>query len=775
MGDTMKKQFFALLAIIACVASISLFDMNAEATSKLQVNVQSGIEGIQQSSKALPVKVSIKNEGSTFTGDVVVNGGFNYLAGAGHTKHITLKKGETTELQFLLEQYYEAEGKNQVQLYEGGYKKGKRVTYTGNGVIEKPKLNEEQSAIVSLDFTTKQADLFKVAVADNSDLMYENIKNFEAPTDYRYLDAISLLLVQGDTLAKWSMDQQHALALWIETGGTLYVQGDSSLPEELVADRPMALSNNVNTLSLEKLNSLFETTKQKIDVPIFEAQLKDEAQLMLGDDSQPLLAKTVIGKGAIIQSSFNQFPENQKVFTPLIEDVFLESSNTVDPSENIFNELGRSTIIFPAFHFSAIMVILILLAYVVVIAPILYIVLKKKDKREYAWWIIPSGAVLTSIILFAFSANGRLMNSKVQQASVISISDRQASMYFTQSVLTNKTGDIELVAPKNTQMARAFDYSKIETIHNKATFQENDKESVLNLRGLRYWDVATTVGTANVTDIGKFKVDLVIDKGYLKGTITNEVAYDVKNVEVWSGNEKYKIGTIKKGAMVEVNEKVKAQFLTQPMLKENNYIEDPIAKNELTTFQKEVIELSAMETISEMNQPVVVGWVDESIIPLKYKNLTTKQTNKNLLVQNFEPALELPAQFTVKNASFTLDAIDIGGDGYIDTEYEGNSWDVAEGQYELNYQMPANFPLEKVAWEQLQFRYTPTNATAISIYNFEESKYEKLTKKQTTLTKNIEHYISISGTIRFKLEAKIMESEIMAKPMLQLKGANTND
>lgn len=775
MGDTMKKQFFTLLAIFAFVASISLFDIHAEAASKLQVNVQSGIADIQQSSKALPVKVSIKNEGSTFEGDVVVNGGFNYLAGAGHVQHITLKKGETAELQFLLDQYYEAEGKNRVQLYEGGYKKGKRVTYSGNGVIEKPKLNEEQSAIVSLDFSTKQADLFKVAVANNSDLMYENIKNFEAPTDYRYLDAISLMLVQGDTLAKWSMDQQHALALWIENGGTLYVQGDASLPEELMADSPMELAGLANKKSPEKLNSLFETTKQNFDIRIFDAQLKDDAQLILGSDGEPLLAKSPIGKGAIIQSSFNQFPENQKVFTPLIESVFLQASTAVDTSENVFNELGRSTIIFPAFHFSAIIVVLILLVYVLVIAPILYIILKKKDKREYAWWIIPSGAVLTSIILFAFSANGRLMNSKVQQASVISISDRQASMYFTQSVLTNKSGDIELLAPLNTQMARAFDYSKIDTIHNKATVLENGKESILNLRGLRYWDVATTVGTANVTDIGKFKVDLVIDNGYLKGTITNEVAYDVKDVEVWSGNEKYKIGTIKKGAMVDVNEKVKAQFLTQPLLKENYYIEDPIAKKELNTFQKDVIELSAMEPISETNQPVVVAWVDESIIPLKYKNLTTKQTNKNLLVQSFDPTLELPEQFTVKNSSFTLDATDVSGSGYIDTEYEGNSWDVMEGLYQLNYQLPANFPLEKVDWKHLQFRYTPTNSISISIYNFKESKYEKLSKKQTTLTKNVDQYISTSGSIRFELKTDLMENETMAKPMLQLKGATTND
>lgn len=767
-----RKLTFALYIMTFCIVS-TLFGFNAKAAPQLDVNVQTGIEDIQKAGKALPVTFDIKNNGSDFNGTVSINAAFDVVGGSAITQKLTLKSGESKKVHFLLDEYAEAEGDNRLTIYEGNSKSGKKLSYSGNGEIPSSKLDEGQLAVFSLDFPKKKVDLIKSAVADDEQMVYKNLEDFKAPTNPKAYEAISLVMVQSDVLKTWTAEQQQALIGWLYGGGTLYIDGNYYVPKSIQQYLPLDLGKEVNKLSNQEANKLFRTDQLKYDFAINKSTLNEKAKTVIGDKETTLIAKKMIGKGAIVQSSFQSEATNQEVITEVMNKVFDQIATQDEMMYgNSFSQLGDGTKAFPAFHFSIATLAAIIFIYILIIGPLLYFVLKRKDKREYAWWIIPIGAALTAITIFAISSKGRLTQSKAQLSSIIQITDHQADAYFTQSVLTNTSDDLKIEAPKSVYMTQMKNFNKVSEVGKSAVLEEGKEENTLNILDTRYWGVSSIAGKYSDPSFGKMDIQVGIQKGVLQGTIKNNLDQDLHDVEIWSGYKAYKVGNIKKGETVKVNQKVKEQFLAKALAKPSDDLFKPSEKEELSKYQKETIEQAALNNLISGEQPIVAGWSDDEIIPLKYEGLKVAQSNQNLIIQNFDQELKLDGPFTVQDQSLQPGITDLTGTGYAEITDDSYGWMIDEGRYEISYSLPTKFPVDDVKWTSLQFRYTPTSTTKMKIYNFKDSKYEKLEKKQTVISKNIENYISQNGSLLFHLERSSVDDPTMRKPMLQLKGAS---
>ncbi len=80
-------------------------------------------------------------------------------------------------------------------------------------------------------------------------------------------------------------------------------------------------------------------------------------------------------------------------------------------------ELNDVNEIFPSFEVSVSYMLIVIILYILIIGPILYFILKKIDKREQAWWIIPIMSVALSIVLFIFGAKDRIVQPQIQQSA----------------------------------------------------------------------------------------------------------------------------------------------------------------------------------------------------------------------------------------------------------------------------------------------------------------------------------------------------------------------
>lgn len=766
----MKKNILLLLTALMMIFIVNAFQIEAKAAPQINLKVESGIDGIQQFGKNLPIDVKLVNNGSDFKGELLINAGYTSENAHALVKSVQLKSGEEKTIRLLAQKFTTQEGPSKIRLFEGTVKDGTEISYSGNGTIPTPEVDESQPIILSLNYTKMQIDALTLEMTEQDNFFYKNSNDFNAPTDARYLDAISLLMVQDDVLMKWSVEQQDALLEWIKQGGKLYVEGNAEIPGNLKSYLPFKITAEKQTLSSSDVNG-FLGTKNNDALILNKATLNQSANILLGNTQSLLVGEMPVGSGSIIQANGTDELLAVTLFLNSIEGQLQKDQ------EYAFEEarLSTSNATFPDFYFSAIILMITLLVYVVLIAPLLYVILKKKDKREYAWWIIPAGAIITSLGIFFVSSSGRLTQSMVQQSSVTVLNDSQANTIFSQSVLTNKAGDFTVSAPADVYLSRTSNESKTNQYYKNAILKQTKETSALELQNLRYWDVATINGEKTVDKFGQIEADLIISKGYLTGEITNELPYDLEDVEVWSASNKYKIGSIKKNETITVNEKVKEQFLKQPTQNEYESLEPPSNKKELKTYQRESILYVGFDLISEKEQPVIVGWMDKDLVGATYQNLKIEQTNNSLVIQNFVPGVEIDSQFEVKEDSFSPNVTDVDNSGYSETSSDLNDWYFDVGNYYIDYKIPAAIPLDKVKWTELQFRYTPTATTAMQIYNYEQKKFEPLKDKQTTFKENSGDYISQNGQIRIKVIKKEAVDGTVRKPMLQLKGAKLND
>src|SRR5690606_19872311 len=120
--------------------------------------------------------------------------------------------------------------------------------------------------------------------------------------------------------------------------------------------------------------------------------------------------------------------------------------------ELVYN-LGETNSLFSSFKVSTPLMIGIVVVYMIVIVPLLYFILKRKDKREYAWGIIPLTAIIASVAIFGYGAKDRLARPQVQQSSFLHVNeDKSLNGYYAASILSNKGGDFTFEAPISTTM-----------------------------------------------------------------------------------------------------------------------------------------------------------------------------------------------------------------------------------------------------------------------------------------------------------------------------------
>ena len=170
--------------------------------------------------------------------------------------------------------------------------------------------------------------------------------------------------------------------------------------------------------------------------------------------------------------------------------------------------VGETNELFPSFKVSAPLLFGIIILYIILIIPVLYIVLKRKDKREYTWWLIPIIALLTSLAIFGYGAKDRIGRAQIQHTAILNVEpDGGMTGYFAESILSNKSGDFSFKAPLGTTLfagqKRDLFGSNSNAMHKQAIVEKDVTSTTIHLRDVGYWNVATVYGESRVDDVGE--------------------------------------------------------------------------------------------------------------------------------------------------------------------------------------------------------------------------------------------------------------------------------
>ena len=777
-----------LLAFFVFALFVGFFIMPQLSLAAPQITIDSnaGFQNKVKYEKGLPIQFTLTNEGSAFSGDLVLSFSETYNLGAGVALPLELAKGESKTLQIatsgLSDMYYSGAPSDQsIYLFEGGWEKGKSIAFKGKKNIQPSYYTPMSVFVGTLTTNADRLSALKQLVIPSSEgievIHLNQLKDFTLPPEVQAWDSIDYLVLDEFAYSDLSAPTQQAILQWVQQGGHVITGSTSNLQAEL--------GNLSEYLPLE----LGEAQQVKVPglekaVPVYEATVKKGATVKLQKEDQVFAATQSIGSGSLTQMSFSLGDEtvsSQKGYSQMMSSFFTANTNNYNAMsgqsilEAMTYEVGSVNELFESFEVSKPFILAIIFLYILLVVPVLYMILKKKDKREYAWFIIPAVALLTSLALFAFGAKDRLGNPQIQQTGFFEVdADSGLKGYYVNSLLSNRGGNYQFTAPTSTTMTSriANDFSSTEP-YLSAILEKGASNNQLTLRDMRYWSVQSIMGQSYIEDSGNFGIDLAVADEKITGSIQNNFPFAVEDVSIWTGSRLMDIGKLNPGETIDVNETIQSAILTPAASAGQAYSYQPVANlKELEKARRQTLLATSYDQLSQSGKtPYVIAYTKDAIVPITLENQRASVNSVHLIAQSFKPKLTLSGEITLNVDAFAMEVAGTTSTSY----YENVSNDpylyyFEPGEFDLTYTLPGEIAMKKATWSDLSVTKTGQNVQ-VSILNVTNETYEEITEANQKFAEKAKNYIGPEGSIKLRL--KINENSAnpeVVVPKVKLKG-----
>ena len=784
-----------LKIFILCLFSIFLIGQTAQPASadgsNIKITVQSGFGGKVKSGKGFPVKVTVENNGPDFAGDLLFNFSASYNVSGAKVLAIDVPKGTKKTYSLSLpaysEEYYNGpQIKQSIFLYKGSWKDNHEQSFLGDKVL-KPKYIDPAGEVLGL--LSEDPDRLKeLKVLPGGS--YEPIVLTEEmmPEDELGLDSLDYLLIDEFPLAKLKKTQQNAIIKWVQNGGILIAGGApnqaasygnvySVLP--MKADHEVLADTNFFTVKEKKLSAA--------KVPFFIGQVDKQAEIPIKSGDLPAVVHKGYGAGEIWQTAFSlgddllsswndygQWFVSTSMLSHASNSSYLQGAGP-NPFDLIYNEFAEVNEYFSASNFTVGQIGLMLLIYLLLIVPFLYVLLKRMDKREHAWWIILSIAFISSAGIFAIGAKDRLAKPQLNQMGIYKVENDQLTGYEAVAFLSNTGGNYELDfsdgdfygVPAVSMMA-AYDGKRLAVLEN------NRKSSTVTFPNVEYWSSRTYFGHAAKQDAGRFEIQLNYQNKHLVGQIVNHFPFDFEELYIWSGTTKIKLGPLKSGASLTVNQSLHQDYLTRPYSSGNGY-SMPNSKKALDQLKRQRMEFNAIEYLysnsAVTNQPILVGYTKNSVINANIKGKNEIRRPLSLIYQALELEPNFSGSFNIKNDLMQHDFKTIHGAVFNEWQRSriNNEIDIDNGEYDYVSVLPKNLLDKKPLFKELEITWYGRNVS-YSLLNHKTGKFEDLSNTHTSVKEHLDQIISPEGTIVVKLNKSGQNDPRVKLPSLTVKG-----
>ena len=790
--------FLLLMSFVPLTEALAAPQLEVKATAGFQNKIKYGL--------GFPLSLTVVNSGDEFSGDLVIDYSESYAVGSAKAIPFTIGKGETKTISLSLsglsdEFNYSGSNYQMFYFYEDNWEKDKEISYKGSKNVRPTFYGQETNFVLTL---TESADRLRPFssirlnnMSDTQVVHLAQLKDFEFPLDASAYGLANFLVVDEYVLADLPEEAQKAILEWVQTGGVVIVGASDNTAAELgilSEHLPLTISEERVQIPKETFTTLAGNKDFSQDISTFSATINKESRVLMQSEDQILAASMAIGKGAIIQTSFSfgDAPFNKEnsasaFITELMKKANVGNLPTTNMNyghqsvkEQLTYEVGQTNELFPSFQVSTPLMIAIVIIYIILVGPLMYFLLKRKDKREHAWWIIPSISILASVAIFAYGAKDRLVRPQLQQSSIYEVQDDASlSGYYVQSLLSNRSGNFTFESEQGTSMvaSKRFNAFSGGTANVQATsiLQEQANQDQLTMRDVGYWSVSTVVGDSQIQDVGKFDIDLTVENGNVRGTVKNNFPFALKDVSIWSGTKMIGLGDINPNESVNVAEPIGGALLLPiaPIAGTQNMgYGSPMQASDLPEERKNTLIRMSQNVGKHSTHPAIIAHTEDAIVPITLMDSRAEMSAVNVIYQPFEPETIFSGEFTLPASSFKFTVSSEDPSTHLEQMNESSfEWFMSNGSYLYEWEIPNNVPLDQVVWTELQLANTNTTSITVEIYNVSTQTYEEVKSGRFSIKENISNYISEDGKVQFNLNKQAANGDDYTRlPELRLKG-----
>ncbi|MCT8136501.1 hypothetical protein H1D32_01215 [Anaerobacillus sp. CMMVII] len=776
-----------LLAI--CFAFIFPFQTVLAVEDRLTVSTEIGFDNKIKRQQGFPIAVTITNEGPDISGELVisVSPGWNANVGniitsvdipANSEKTVWLSLPGHSDAQY----YGNQQNVQHIRFYEGGWQEGKEVKVGGKTKIA-PRMYNEEDVLVGL--FTDQPDAFNFLKTVKRQ-QYGNsfttipIDPARVPTEPIGLGMFEFILIDQYSLTELSNEQQEAIKSWISSGGKLIVGGDLGVQQklgQLSSLLPMEQDIKSVTASTEFFNKKDGREYPTETIELITGTLADSAQISKKtENGDPVVTSRPYGRGEVLQLSFSPSAQTfaswdgaGAYWSDAVQPTLQNSTMYYD---SIYDRLAwgiaNTTSLFPSSFLPFSVLVIVFLVYVILIFPTIYFILRKVDKREHSWWILPTISILICLGIFGFGGKDRIAQPQMNEVTILQLDEQGLGQgYGSIALLSNRSGNYTINV--STGSFSPFPISNNHSMNryegNAGIRNQGDQVDIL-LKDVEYWSIRNVAGPISALEVGGFEVDLkVIDKK-VTGTLKNQTQLSFSEMLLWSGRQEVSLGSVGPGETIDISFELNGSRLTTPTWR-NNYSQ---SSNILERRREDLLRSLQEFNMFERGKPAIVGLSGDELLQASLENKAALVDRLNIIVQSIDVKDAFGGTFALNTDDLTPYAYMVEGQGYLDTmelERGGRSVYASAGTFEFGFTVPEELVGEKTTYSELGIKVRIPESFNYEIYNHEDETYEALNASNTF--EQPKKYVSEFGHIMIRVQKSEMPDQLPV-PEVTLKG-----
>ena len=736
----------------------------------LSVSITYGLQGMITSDTFLPVQIEITNTGETFNGTAVVTvPDSKENKGVSYEQDVVVKKGMTKTVSIGVPELGDFE------TFKVSLKKDEQEVLGKEITVNLPYDNSTHKVLVGV--LSKQAEALEyfdqVSLEEpyNSTVRTVNFSLDSFPEDADTLNMLSFLIIDQFPTKELSNKQIKAVTKWIDNGGVLILSAGGESQEVLEGFGSEYLSYQTGKTKKVQLTYEQDGNSKSISVESTKFQIKGATSLDgIADGMETWNLEK--GKGRVIITScmlgsysFTEWNGKQdfaitllnKTMSEELKQQLKENYITDNFNSNIEEALNSYiNIDIPKTSFY----IILFAIYILLIGPIGYFLLKKIDRREWIWAVIPITAFVFYFAIFFVNKGSKITNPIGTSITMVDSSSSEWEEKIYVSIMNPNKQSYTIAFQKECQSVMPLripyyewnngDFYDLDI--SRYSIKENGEQTTITFHnGKAFSKDVFTMETKESKQNSGFHKNLTITQNGISGTIANETGYPISEAGIIYNGMYVYLGDLEVGETITIQEED-----TQMLSNKYAYAMADLFVNKMAVKIKEErakkhqfrqiytffgSNLEMMET-GEGYVFGIVEQYDRDYI----ENSSVEENGKAIFYDSFEQGLEDVGEYYVQNIMENMVFAQNGAIDVWSNQLYGESDEVEfefDDAYEIQELRCSNLTEEE--------KYKK-NGLSIYAWNYESKRYEEIfrTKKQVEQPE-LSKYIS-NHQMRLKFE-----------------------
>ncbi len=788
-SNHLTKKVVVLLSCLF-VISITLLPLTAFAENNVEIKASAGFNGEYKTAESVPVAVTITNNGDDIVGKLVLEIKEGQSSGV-YFRDVAIAKGTTQKIHLVVPGYslnsftsiklYDDKDRLLDDTFVGGKMIGQETLFIGVLAADADTANF---------FGSISSQLFPNPIRVKS-LTEKDIPNIDIG-----LSNLDMLIINNYSMDALTKEQVIAIEKWTKGGGYLVLAGGPHFHkagEPFISMSPVKVTE---TLNVNQLESITKISDKKLDLnrqlSISSGLAKENSQILFQDGKIPLIAVGEAEAGKVLYVAYD-----------LVEEPLASWSGNRDLWGNVLNQtIGRNYMYgknydgdiwplvnaanqIPSLELPNITTLVFIFGfYILLIGPILYFIMKRKDKREWLWTIVPIVSIVVAYSIYQFGLF-RHSNDVLSHDVVYVEIDHNGNekTKAVSAIFVPQNGDYKINFENVKKVLPVETYYSRNNQYKNTWISFGQEQQVIEFKNVEFWSTRKFSVAKENRQVGGLETELYYkENGKLYGKITNNSPYSLRDAKLMNGRIVEDIGEIKAGQTVEVslNKGNASQLSSINYNQMPSQLLLPANIKKTPNYQYSSREAQMLEFINNKFMggpnpnyfvgPFVVGWMDQFEIDYQINDEEIKNRSQIVLVKaelNIIPGEEGLVYYPY--GSFKPVLIESTNRA----DFVGDGWIIQNGSTVIEFQISESTKMDITAVNL----YTWSNDRTFfdkKLYNWQTKSFDSTDKFSNGLLlekDQIQQYVSKDGKIRIEFSHnKENEHRHLGEPAISVEG-----